>query len=86
VHEGGYSLDAEGTFYDRWGNRIEAVPKLPRGDPQALLRRNDELEIDAATCEPGDADPLELADAVDALLAIERRTAAARAPCDGADL
>jgi hypothetical protein len=62
------------------------VPRLPRGDPQALLERNRELEIDAETCEPGDGEPAELADLVDALLSIERRETRAPGDATGSDV
>jgi HNH endonuclease len=74
VHEGGYSVDHQGRFSDPWGRRLPEVPPLPRGDPDQLLRRNAHLAIEADTCLPGDGDRAELADLVDALLAIERRT------------
>jgi hypothetical protein len=67
VHECGYSIDDEGRFYNRWGERIENVPGLPRSDPGALIDFNDELDIDDLNYEPGGRDPLDLAPILDAL-------------------
>ena len=71
VHEGGYRVDAEGRFFYPWGGQIVPVPRLPRGDPAALAARD--LSIDDSTCEPGTGEPLDLAEAVEALLRIEAR-------------
>ena len=73
VHEGGWSVDRRLRFYDRWGRRFPAAPGLPRGQPDELVARNRDLGIDADTCEPGTGEPLDLADAVDALLSIAAR-------------
>jgi hypothetical protein len=70
VHEGGWHVDRRLRFYDQWGRPFPAVPLLPRGHPDELLTRTRELGIDAATCEPGTGETLELDDAVDALLSI----------------
>ena len=70
MHEGGYRVDRRGNFHDLWGKPLPTVPPLPRGDPDELLERQRELAIDAATCEPGEGEPAEPADLVDALLAI----------------
>jgi hypothetical protein len=70
VHEGEYGVDRDGRFYDRSGVRLPEVLQLPRGDPDVVLEGNRPLGIGADTCEPGDGDPMNLADAVDALLAI----------------
>jgi hypothetical protein len=69
VHEGGYGVDRRGRFFYPWGQPLDDVPPLPRGDPRDLLDRNRHLPIDADTCEPGDGEELDLSDAVDALLA-----------------
>jgi len=38
VHEGGIRVDEEGRFFFPWGQQIERVPRLPRGDPAGLVR------------------------------------------------
>jgi hypothetical protein len=81
VHEGGYSVDHGGRFYYPWGQPLEAVPRLPRGDPDELLDRNRGLLIEADTCEPGTGERMDLAYAVDALLSTERETTCS--PRDG---
>src|SRR5206468_8954297 len=81
VHEGGYSVDHDGRFYYPWGQPLEHVARLPRGDPDELLDRNRDLGIDDDTCEPGLGDPLDLAQAVDAFISIGREEA--RSPRDG---
>jgi glycosyltransferase involved in cell wall biosynthesis len=84
VHEGGYTVDRDGRFYDPWGQPFPAVPSLPRGHPDRLRERNRGLPIDADTCQPGMGDPVELADAVDALLVDETlRARASRAAVEG---
>jgi Domain of unknown function (DUF222)/HNH endonuclease len=70
VHEGSWHVDQEQRFHDPWGQPIPAVPPLPRGDPNELVVRNGDVEIDEETCEPGTAEPLDLADAVYGLLSI----------------
>ena len=52
------------------GSRFPAVPRLPRGHPGELVSRNGDLDIDAESCEPGTGEELDLAAAVEALLAI----------------
>ncbi len=71
VHEGGYRVDRHGCFFDPWGNPIPGVPSLPRGHLGALLLRHRGLGLDASTCDTGAGERLHLADAVDALLALE---------------
>jgi Domain of unknown function (DUF222) len=77
VHEAGYSIDvlADGTieFRDPWGGPVAAAPRSHPGDADRLLEQNRSLEIDAETCESGDGDRMDLALAVDALLAHSRR-------------
>ena len=46
-----------------------SVRPLPRGDPDDLVKRNRDLEIDARTCESGTGEALDLAYVVDVLLA-----------------
>jgi 5-methylcytosine-specific restriction endonuclease McrA len=74
VHEGGWQVDRQVRFYDRWGRPFPAVPSLPRGQPAELVACNRDLDIDADTCEPGTGESLDLADAVDALLSIAATT------------
>ena len=73
VHEGSYRVDHEGRFYYPWGGEISPVPRLPRGDPAELARRNRDVAIDARTCKPGDGDPLDLDLAIDHIYAIQER-------------
>ena len=56
VHEGGWHIDQRARFHDPRGHPLPAAPPLPRGHPDQLPGRN--------------GDPLHLADAVHALLAI----------------
>jgi hypothetical protein len=69
VHEGGYRVDADGRFFDRWGKQMGPAPALPRGDPEALAGDHGGLEIGAGTCASGTRERLELAYVVDGLLA-----------------
>jgi Domain of unknown function (DUF222)/HNH endonuclease len=71
VHEGGYRVDRYGRFFDPFGNPIPRAPCLPRGHPGALLLFNRGRSLDAGTCKTGAGERLRLADAVDALLALE---------------
>jgi hypothetical protein len=50
VHEGGYSVDHEGRFYDPWGQRIPPVPNAPPGDADQLLRHDHARTIGPHTC------------------------------------
>jgi 5-methylcytosine-specific restriction endonuclease McrA len=68
VHEGGWHVDREQRFYYPWGQPFPDAPLLPRGDPGELVTSNGDLGIDAETCEPGTADPLDLTEAVYGLL------------------
>ena len=70
VHEGGYRVDRRGRFYDPSGQRLPAVPQLPRVSPSDLLDRNRPLRIDHDTCDPGTGDPMNLTYAVEALLSV----------------
>ena len=63
-------LDRRGRFTNLWGESLPAVPRLPRGQPDVLLARQNELGIDEDTSQCGDGHPVALGDAVDALLAI----------------
>jgi Domain of unknown function (DUF222)/HNH endonuclease len=74
VHEAGHSIRACGSgtfeFRDPWGNPIPTVPRPPPGDPQSLVERNRNLDIDGETCACGDGDRMDLGLAVDALLSL----------------
>jgi hypothetical protein len=70
VHEGGWRLDRRMRFSDPRGRPFPAVPRLPRGHPDALLERHRDLAIGSGTCEPGSGERMNLADAVAALLSI----------------
>jgi hypothetical protein len=70
VHEGGYRVDADGRFFYPWGGGIPAVPVMLCGDPSALIARNRGFPIDGDTCEHGSGERMELAAAVDWVLAI----------------
>jgi len=73
VHEAGYSVvelaDSSLEFRDPWGGPIPCVPRPPPGGADRLLEGNRCFEIDARTCESGDADPMDLGLVVGALLA-----------------
>lgn len=81
VHEGGYSIVRQNagnlSFRDPWGSPIPNVPRPPPGELGGLLEANRHLGIDAATCQPGDGDPLDLALVVSALC--QKVNASARA-------
>lgn len=68
VHEGGYSVDADGNFNYPWGQPFPAVPSLPRGQPDQLVERNRELAIDRDTCESGTGERIDLAYTLDVVL------------------
>jgi HNH endonuclease len=72
VHEGGYRLDPDGQFYDRWGEPIPAVLPLPRGRPDELPIHHRRLDIDSDTLAPGTGERMDLDLAVDALVQITR--------------
>lgn len=59
VHEGGYRVDADGRFYAPWGGLVPPAPSLPRDDPNALLERHRELEIDALTGRNGSGERID---------------------------
>jgi hypothetical protein len=63
-------VDGDGRFFYPWGGEVARVPPLAHGDVTALPR-------DVEACASGTGERLDLALAVDAVLAIERR---ARAP------
>jgi hypothetical protein len=73
VHEGGWHVDRRLRFSDPRGRPFPAVPPLPRGDPDQLLERNSTRAIHASTLETGTGERLDLAAAVDCLLAVEDR-------------
>jgi hypothetical protein len=77
VHEGGWHVDRRMRFSDPRGRPVPAVPPLPRGDPDDLLERNRALAIDRSACTSGTGDRLDLAAAVDYLLAVDQRDATA---------
>jgi hypothetical protein len=68
VHEGGYGIDDRMRFYDPWGRRIPPVRRPPPGDADELLRYDHASAIDSSTCASGDGEPMDLGEAVDALL------------------
>jgi 5-methylcytosine-specific restriction endonuclease McrA len=80
VHEGGYTVDGDGRFYYPWGSEVARAPRLPRGDPAELARRNRRLAVDATTCKPGLGETLHLDLAIDHMCAIDERAERARAP------
>jgi hypothetical protein len=67
VHEGGYGLDQHLRFYNRQGRRLPAVWRPPRGDP-VLLQPKTPQTIGPDTCAHGSGEPINLTDAVEALL------------------
>lgn len=75
VHEGGYRLDPDGHFYDRWGELVSAAPHLPHGRPDELLDLNRHLAIDADTCDSGLGERMDLDYVIDAFLSIDREAA-----------
>ncbi|HEU5371529.1 MAG TPA: DUF222 domain-containing protein [Gaiellaceae bacterium] len=79
VHEGGYSVDADGRFYYPWGGEVARVPRPPRGDPAELIARNRDLAIDDRTVDAGDGDRLDLDLAIEGMFAIDERAARTRA-------
>jgi Domain of unknown function (DUF222)/HNH endonuclease len=74
VHESGYSIrpstDGRFEFRDPWGGPVPNAPRPPPGDAQSLVERQEDLDIDGETCQCGDGDRMDLAYAVDALLAL----------------
>ena len=74
VHEGGYRVDPDGRFFYPWGGEILTSPSLPPGDLGELAARNRRFTIDATTCKHGSGERMDLAAAVDSLLAIRDRS------------
>jgi Domain of unknown function (DUF222)/HNH endonuclease len=74
VHEGGYTVDAQGRFYYPWGTEILQVPRLPRGDPERLIAANNP-EIDEHSYQLSGSESFDLDYTVLALATIERHTA-----------
>jgi HNH endonuclease len=74
VHEGGYTVDAQGRFYYPCGAEILQVPRLPRGDPERLIAANSP-EIDEHSYQLSGSESFDLDYAVLALATIERHTA-----------
>ena len=70
VHEGGWHVDQSCASTIAGGSRFRRCHGCRAGIPASLSRANGDLDIDAETCEPGTAEDLDLAAAVDALLAI----------------
>jgi hypothetical protein len=68
VHEGGYGIDDRMRFYDPWGRPIPPVRRPPPGDADELIRHDHASAIDSSTCASGDGEPMDLDEAVDALL------------------
>ena len=60
VHEGGYRVDGDGTFFDRWGHVIPLAPESPRGDVRKLAESNRGSTIDAGTCASGTGERIDL--------------------------
>jgi hypothetical protein len=69
VHEGGYSVDHEGRFYDPWGQRIPPVPNAPPGDADQLLRHDHARTIGPHTC-ASECERMDLELQVEALAAV----------------
>jgi hypothetical protein len=87
VHEGGFAVEARAggrvVFRRRDGSLLPSVPARPRGDRHQPIRANRRahLPITAETSIPEwYGDPLDLAAAVDGLVARDSRFAAERAP------
>jgi hypothetical protein len=69
VHEGGYSVDQEGRFYDPWGQRVPPVPNAPPGDAEQLLRHDHARTIGPRTC-ASECEHMDLELQVEALAAV----------------
>jgi hypothetical protein len=83
VHEGGFHVDADGRFYYPWGGELLPAPPLPAGSADHLRRSNREFPIDERTCASGSGGRMDLAQAIDWMLSVERR---AHAPDSMRDL
>jgi len=68
VHEGGFTIDDDGNFYNPYGLRLPEVWRAPPGDVDDLRRSHAGLDIGPKTCASGDNDPMDLDLAVDVLL------------------
>jgi hypothetical protein len=77
VHEGGYTVDAEGRFFYPWGTEVVAAPVLPRGDPERLIAANSPA-IDERSFHLSGSESFDLDYAVLAMVTIERRAARSR--------
>jgi Domain of unknown function (DUF222)/HNH endonuclease len=71
VHEGGYTIDEDGQFYNRFGLRVPEVWPLPPGGADELQRSHAAVDIGPKSCASGgDSDPMDLDLAVDILLSV----------------
>jgi Domain of unknown function (DUF222)/HNH endonuclease len=70
VHEGGYTIDGEGDFYNRFGLRVPDVWQPSPGDVDELRRSHAAVNIGPRTCASGDNDTMDLDIAVDVLLSV----------------
>jgi Domain of unknown function (DUF222)/HNH endonuclease len=77
LHEGGYRTEAlaDGSiaFKNYRGGPIPDMPRPPPGSLDRLLEDHQHLKIDADTCQSGYNEPIDLRNAVDALLDIAGR-------------
>jgi Domain of unknown function (DUF222) len=79
VHEGGYSVERlpgdRFRFRDPWGRPIPDAPRPPPGSVDCLRQGNQPLFIDAATYRSGAGDRMDVDLAVEALTAVDARSA-----------
>jgi len=79
VHEGGYSVERlpgdRFRFRDPWGRPIPDAPRPPPGSVDCLRQGNQPLLIDAATYRSGAGDRMDVDLAVEALTAVDARSA-----------
>jgi hypothetical protein len=82
VHEGGYTVDHQGRFYDPHGHAIPPVPSQQPGTLTALRDSNRDLEITPKTCAPRNHRPREATSScVERELQIGRQGLVAFRPC-----
>ncbi len=73
VHEGGWAVDHQHRFRNRYGHPVPDVPPQPPGSLSGLHQENHALDISPETYKTGYGDPMDLDLAVGHLIEIVRR-------------
>jgi hypothetical protein len=73
VHEGGWTIDADGCFRDPFGRRLASVPERVDGDVEELLVSNERLQLGPRTLRGGRGERIDLSAVADSLFRIVTR-------------